>query len=196
MAEPGTARLVVSSEGGSSWASAHLSLILQEYGLTLVIEDYCLSSCAEYLLPSAPRVIVRSDAVIGFHGNPLLEEHLLAEAGSTKKFCGVESGNVLRYLYGRSGAKVDFWVYQNRVLRPHSVKVVSGPDCETVEYDREVDMWLPSRTEIESLLGVDLSGPVCADNASCVREKALPLLGRGAPIVAAGVLFSESNLPL
>ena len=74
-------RLLISSGGGSVKAGIALGRWVREQGLALVIEDYCLSSCANYVFTAAMRRIIRSGAVVGWHGNyrHLLETGLWRE---------------------------------------------------------------------------------------------------------------------
>ena len=74
-------RLVMTSGGGSVKAGIALGRWVREQGLTLVIEDYCLSSCANYVFTAALRKRIRPGAVVGWHGNyrHLLETGLWRE---------------------------------------------------------------------------------------------------------------------
>lgn len=184
--QPGVTRLMIASEGGSSWASANLALLIQRNDIELVVQDHCLSSCAEYLLPAAKKLDLRETAVIGFHGNPQLERQLLREAGEQAPFCGEQAARALELIYRASGANSEFWRSQREVLKPHNVRVVDGRSCKTVTYKTEIETWLPARRDLEALLGRNLPGPVCADDPECVQTRALPLLGLGRPIMAAG----------
>jgi hypothetical protein len=182
-------RIVISSEGGSSRAFAQLAFLIQRNDVELVIDSFCLSSCAEYLFPATDKLTLSERSIVGFHGNPLLERQLLREAGEEGPFCGEQAGRAIEVLYQSSGADPEFWRRQREVLSPYNVRVIEGPDCKTVEYDREVDTWLPGREELEALLGRRLPNSVCADEPDCVRTRALPLFGSGRVIVAAGVRY-------
>jgi hypothetical protein len=186
----GPLTLAVTSEGGSARNFARLAILIQRHELELVIDEFCLSSCAEYLFPSTRNLVVADDAIIGFHGNPLLELYLLRSTGEEAPFCAEQAGRALEYVYRQSGANSDFCELQRDVLKPYDVSVIEGPGCKTVGYKRQVDTWLPGRQELEGLLGRALPNPVCADRAECVQRRALPLLGADRVIVAGGVRYS------
>ena len=79
-------RLLISSGGGSVKAGIALGRWVREQGLALVIEDYCLSSCANYVFTAATRRIIRSGAVVAWHGNyrHLLETGLWREDAAAR----------------------------------------------------------------------------------------------------------------
>lgn len=62
-------RLRITSGGGEVKAGIALGRWVHEQGMTLVVEDYCLSSCANYVFPAAPRKRLRPGALVAWHGN-------------------------------------------------------------------------------------------------------------------------------
>ena len=79
-------RMVITSGGGSVKAGIALGRWVREQGLTLVVEDYCLSSCANYVFTAATRRIIRPGAAVGWHGNyrHLLETGLWREDAAAR----------------------------------------------------------------------------------------------------------------
>lgn len=185
----GPRKLIITSEGGRGRASILIALLIQQNDLEVEIGRFCLSSCAEFIFPSTAKISYSRNSIIGFHGNPLLEQHLLREAGETGPFCGEGAAGAMDFVYQKSGADTEFWRSQMRTLKPYDVVVVEGPDCKTVEYKREIETWLPSQIELEEFLGRKLPGPVCADDPECVRNRVTPLFGSERAFVAAGVKY-------
>ncbi|MES2103954.1 MAG: hypothetical protein V4634_08040 [Pseudomonadota bacterium] len=66
-----TTTLVVTSEGGSAEEGMLIADELRKRNIRLVVEKYCMSSCANYLFLAAPQKSVNADSLIGFHGAPL-----------------------------------------------------------------------------------------------------------------------------
>ena len=62
-------RLVITSAGGSVKAGIELGLWVFKQQLTLEVRDYCFSSCANYVFTAAARKIIRTGAVVAWHGN-------------------------------------------------------------------------------------------------------------------------------
>lgn len=60
--------LAITSPGGEVNAGMDLGEIVFTHQLSVKIEDYCLSSCANYVFTTAPQHQISNWAVIGFHG--------------------------------------------------------------------------------------------------------------------------------
>ena len=59
---------VMRSPGGFADSSMMLADILHEKNATVIVYDYCLSSCANYFLIAASRTYVRRDTIVAWHG--------------------------------------------------------------------------------------------------------------------------------
>jgi len=66
-----TTTLIVTSTGGSAEEGMLMAEELRKRHIRLVVEKYCMSSCANYLFLAAPQKSVNADSLIGFHGAPL-----------------------------------------------------------------------------------------------------------------------------
>jgi len=60
--------LSITSEGGEINHGMDLGDIVHDYDLKLEVNEYCLSSCANYVFSAANHHRISSHAVIGFHG--------------------------------------------------------------------------------------------------------------------------------
>lgn len=65
---PTTTELVVDSEGGEAGAGLDIADLLQGRGLTIRVREWCNSSCANFLLPMARRLVIEPGAMIQIHG--------------------------------------------------------------------------------------------------------------------------------
>lgn len=63
-----TQKVIVNSAGGEVTAATKIGLELRRRKIELMVDGYCLSSCANYWAVSAPSVAL-VQGVIGFHGN-------------------------------------------------------------------------------------------------------------------------------
>lgn len=66
-----TKTLVVTSEGGSPDEGMLMAEELRRRNIRLVVDKYCMSSCANYLFLAAPQKSVKPGSLVGFHGGPL-----------------------------------------------------------------------------------------------------------------------------
>ncbi|GGC93883.1 hypothetical protein [Undibacterium terreum] len=69
--DAGTDTLVVTSAGGSADEGMRLAEELRKRHIRLVVDKYCMSSCANYLFLAARQKSVNPGSLIGFHGAPL-----------------------------------------------------------------------------------------------------------------------------
>ncbi|KAB2823607.1 hypothetical protein [Aliivibrio finisterrensis] len=60
--------LEIKSYGGEINLGMDLGEFVYKNNLTVEVNDYCFSSCANYVFPSGKRKVISNRAVIGFHG--------------------------------------------------------------------------------------------------------------------------------
>jgi hypothetical protein len=72
--QPTTREVILTSQGGSVAPALDIAERFEGKGLTMRVRDECNSSCANFFLPLARRLIVERGAIIGLHGSvdPLL----------------------------------------------------------------------------------------------------------------------------
>lgn len=66
--QPSTTELVLNSSGGSVEAAIAIARHFEGRRLTMRVPKECISSCANYFLPLAGRLIIEPDALIVIHG--------------------------------------------------------------------------------------------------------------------------------
>lgn len=62
-------RLRITSSGGSVEAGIALARWVHRNNLDVVVDDHCLSSCANYVFPAGARKVIRPGAVVAWHGS-------------------------------------------------------------------------------------------------------------------------------
>lgn len=80
----GAKRIVIESEGGNAKEAIKLADAIHESKLPVEVRRFCISACANYLVPSAARVQVKPGGFLAFHAGtegwlkgvlPFLREH-------------------------------------------------------------------------------------------------------------------------
>lgn len=61
--------IVVTSEGGEASASIDAGFWMAEKALHLIVQEYCFSGCANYLLPAARSITMDKNVVLYWHGS-------------------------------------------------------------------------------------------------------------------------------
>jgi|GEM_PF-5005393 len=179
-AQPGT--LIVTSEGGRASAALALSYSVNLYGHEIVIKDYCLSSCAEFLLMSSPSISAVDLPVVGFHGSPGLDLIVAKSIFPSGNLSCIETLVAKQREVVNSGIEIDqIWIDQRDKLKPSHPKmgsVTQGDNysCAHVRYELEKDFWFPSSEYFESV-GIVIKGALCADVPGCLERKVPALLG-------------------
>jgi hypothetical protein len=62
--------LIIKSKGGEVKSALRLADYIYDNRINVIIEDYCISSCANYIFPAADIKIIDKTGVLGFHGGP------------------------------------------------------------------------------------------------------------------------------
>lgn len=84
--DAGGKTIIVSSPGGSVEAGQAIGMAMADKEVTLIVDSYCLSSCANYLFLAAANKVLRPSAILGFHGGIGIHtpSNLGAEASSER----------------------------------------------------------------------------------------------------------------
>ena len=61
---------VNSASGGGVLSAIKLGRIIYNQNLPILVSGFCLSSCANYLIPASPDIRILENSYVGFHGTP------------------------------------------------------------------------------------------------------------------------------
>lgn len=75
--------LVINSNAGESDVSRRVGLWVHEHDVTVVVDHVCFSSCANYVFTAAPRKLIRSGAIVGWHGSEQSPKYIAQARGLT-----------------------------------------------------------------------------------------------------------------
>lgn len=67
----GVNALVIRSDGGVAYHSIRVAEIVFEFGLDVIVWDYCTSGCSNYVFVAGANKYLVEGALLGFHGGPL-----------------------------------------------------------------------------------------------------------------------------
>ena len=67
----GVTTLIVTSLGGEVLSGLRMGRLVRDYKLRVIAQDYCVSSCANYIISAAIRTEVRKNTIVGWHGGAL-----------------------------------------------------------------------------------------------------------------------------
>lgn len=188
---PETTEIALISTGGLADIGLEAAEIVRSRGLEVVVLGSCNSACAEYILPAASKIQFFDDPLVGFHGNESSMMYFAVEDG-LKNPCAPDSDqkNMLdkleglierrEALYNKTGRKKDFWKAQIKSLG--SAKLIKAPtrgsDCVYIQ-KFPYELWYPTSEQLNSLLGLEFEGTLCADDPVCYKRKIPMVKGLG-----------------
>lgn len=81
----GASTLIVNSEGGSAGSGQAIAFEIIKQKASVIVDKYCMSSCANYLFLAAKEKSLMPGAVLGFHGGiHFSEDEFKIEKGDNK----------------------------------------------------------------------------------------------------------------
>jgi hypothetical protein len=148
---PTTTELVLTSRGGSADQAMRIAERFEGRRLTMTVKGECNSSCANYFLPLAGRLIVEPGAVIVIHGgiDPSLISRTQASANGM-----VEGGADLEAIAERQNV----FMTRNRInpgwllYREAGSTAVQRLDGAWADFDARTKAWLVEETMAKSCL--------------------------------------------
>lgn len=169
MAKDGFSRVRVTSEGGNPNIALLIATDIQARGAAVVVEDYCLSACANYLFFAARRPVVSCGAVLAWHGTPdylgdedalrangfpneMIEEMRAWQADFNRREQALLSRSGVRYAFLEHSGQVEEWGGRKAVFTNHRFDPLTGD----TSYSVEAISWFPTTKALRSY-GVDTS---------------------------------------
>ncbi len=168
---------VITSSGGESIAGLAAGRMLANLAAHIIIDDYCLSSCASYVMAGATHVAFRGQAVVGFHHTAHLD-YLIYSAAWPGRNCYGRSYALQRDIYAGHPGGEQFLDELYERLSPSVIAVATVQDegdsselCTSVSYQLTNQYWFPSSQQIEEFMGIEVEGDLCADDDACMRRR-------------------------
>lgn len=165
--------LYVSSPGGDGAAALKIASAMLENETHLVIDGFCSSACAEFLIPAASEVTARNRPIVSVHGNPLLIRKLFADAGIEQAPECIAVAAPLEEIYKQRGRSLQLALAQEQRLGLTRFLAKSDPEtqCYLFDWKFAATSWLPTSEEYASLMGLAIDGELCSDSERCLHER-------------------------
>lgn len=164
----------LASGGGYSQAGDKIAWLLYERDITLRIDRFCFSACADYILLGANKVeIVSEYGLIGVHGTPMwLFYDTLNPEQSKNNPCYRKSMSEksMAILIKERGKGKEFILESYKRLKPKITSEHSNDKCQFVNVELSVDAWFPTRQQILDYTGIEVTGELCADHPECINN--------------------------
>lgn len=69
-------KLKITSTGGDMAVGIEFGYFIKEHNLDVEVSELCFSSCANYVLPAAKKVVINTNSLIGWHGGAKQSDEL------------------------------------------------------------------------------------------------------------------------
>jgi len=176
---------IENSLGGSVEAAFKLADYINNHNLNIHFSGYCLSACAEIIIPSSARRTFSKNTLIGYHHNSVILNYLHKVYDPLQReFCYSDSAEKLRRIQREAGLNTEFWQVQYAALRVSSVNIQeNGERCGELVFKTKYKFWFPSSQILSEELGLSFTKPICSDDQSCALKQTRAFLARGTRIL-------------
>ncbi|WP_395945878.1 hypothetical protein [Brevundimonas sp.] len=147
---PTTTQLVLTSRGGKAGEAMRIAERFEGKRLTMTVKGECNSSCANYFLPLAGRLIVEPGAVIVVHGgiDPSLISRTQAAANGMDDGADLEAVAALQRAFMERNRINPGWL----LYREAGSTAVERLDGAWADFDARTRAWLVEETMARSCL--------------------------------------------
>ncbi|SEL40411.1 hypothetical protein SAMN05216359_108190 [Roseateles sp. YR242] len=161
--------LEINSFGGDARAAYEIANIIRTLQLDLEIGEFCMSACANYLIPNA-RTISTNDSVIGFHGSPM------ACYKKISLINGLRAWGIQGYLNLRRVAAEDRQVLAIHPRYKTLIELSQRDDRGAM--DNVAREWLIAPPETLSSLGINIKSVTPGPHFKIISSQPNGLLGK------------------
>jgi len=181
--------VIIRSNGGYSKFGFMVNEAIYNKKIDVIIDDYCFSACAEYVLLASKDITFVNEPIIGFHGNALLHHAVLERYRTVPASeCYNSEAPKLLKLYSRIKANSNFWKEQEkRLIVPKITEFKNG--CPYYRYEFAHKYWYPTSDQLENLMGIKFSGSLCADNPACIKARLIRKGRKGTSFVVGDEVY-------
>lgn len=166
------APVTLSSYGGDPKVAFAAAPIIDSYPGSVAIGRLCLSSCAEFVLPTKAHETLLEQPLIGFHGSDEIARWLASKTGEKEPICGQARADSKQRRYQNNGWNIEFWREVAKRLRISSAHNKSAPgECASIVMTHEISIWFPSSIQMSQLLGFKPVSKLCSDEEKCWHSR-------------------------
>lgn len=182
--------IIISSGGGETDYAFKIAQRIIENQNGIVVKDYCISACAEDILPAAKSISFRKRPIIGFHRNSFMNRAQMIRYGGDVSNCSNKGIKNQQYLHELRGLNTEFWKETEKRLSLVSYQVVpKGKSCPWKRRKFRNYMWLPTSKQLRELWGLKFQGEVCADEIAFCRRRIDARWKKGTRIVLGDEIY-------
>ncbi len=165
--------LRITSQGGDEAAALAIAEAIFSQGVQVHVSGYCLSACANAILPAAKSISIDAGAVIALHGSAFASERNYQRLGETPPAAITQLSSGYRALYSRAGVSLALLDCAAKAieLTTEHVSVDQPNGAPRVGWKSVYEWWAPATRDLASF-GLRLDATSLARNDEIWREAA------------------------
>lgn len=148
--------VVVTSEGGETGTAMAIGEAMRLAKLNVVVEKYCISSCANYIFVSGAKKVVKPRSVVAWHGGHSNYPFPREDADQRALIRAKEMLHREQVMYLRLRVSLDLIVYSGlltagKLVNGTHTVTIAGTKAEIRNAIRDFTDWIPNRQTLERL---------------------------------------------
>lgn len=173
---PKNSTIYLSSVGGGAGFAMHAADIIKSKNLSVKIDQICISSCVDYLLPAFQHVYLVENPVVALHGNgafayiygfDIFKKERIKYPSDKYNSCKRDSKILMEY-WKANNVNIDYLLKSTEKLGIEKVEGFNG-DCPNIIFSNK--FWVPNSEQLVKLFGSKVTGTVCADFEECAIDR-------------------------
>lgn len=185
--------LMITSAGGQMPDALRIAEAVHDHQLDVAVRGYCISACAQYILPAGRYKRIEENSIVGFHGSPTMALRLFENVGHEGAAVFRQQSNATNEFYGRLGLSPEILI--DAAIEMEPVCLVENPVLARSDPERYGVAWrysalLLSPAQLEQLGFGDVMGATVALEDLPPLLNALGFNARFRPKVNYGLDFS------
>lgn len=173
---PQNSTFYLSSFGGNVSFALQAADIIKRKHLSVKLDQICISSCVDYLLPAFQHIYLVNNPVIALHGNDAfgyiygfdyLKKNKIKYPPDNYDNCKLASEQLMGY-WKANDVNSDYLLTSTKRLGIDKVEGFNGV-CPNIVFDNK--FWVPNSEQLIKLFGQKVTGTVCADFEECASDR-------------------------
>lgn len=136
--------LVVTSYGGELTNSIMISRYLRKYDYSVIVSEFCLSACAQFIFIGSNKRIVSEGGVVAFHGGPFSQDQI-----QKLEVSDIEKSKITK-------AMSEFYAFYKEMKTPIEITYNFPQSVLENAKNNKGTMWAPNQEDYKSY-GVDVT---------------------------------------
>lgn len=176
------------SSGGSSLIALQMARSIIQRQLDAEVIDFCMSACLSILLPAFREIEAVDHPLILAHGGSLAAFSLIEQEIGQPVECFERYRALREAIFAQKETRSASMIQIERLdMRVINIRQTDG--CADGDVVRAYDAWAPTSRELERDFGLEIDGPVAADDGNILQARLNAYLPPGTTVRSGDDIF-------